>query len=177
MKSKIESILFVASKPLSSSQIAKALKIDKKKVEVLLKSLVEKFNKPDSGIFIIKQGEKYQMCSNPDNKETVEGFVKTEVTDELTRAQLETLSVIAYLGPITRPELEQVRGVNCAVIIRNLLIRGLIEEKMDKDKALPIYSISFEAMSHLGITDIKQLPDYKEFSNHEYVEKIFNRGD
>jgi len=172
MQSKIESILFVASKPLSPSQIAKALKVGTQEVKEELIGLKRKYDESGSGIVILTDGDKYQMASEPNNIEAVESFIKDEATGELTRAQLETLTVIAYRSPITRPELEQIRGVNCVVILRNLLIRGLILESEDKEKSLSVYSISMEALRHLGVESVKELPDYEKLSQHEYIETV-----
>ena len=172
MRSKIESILFVASKALSMEQIAKVIGAKKNDVQDVLIDLVKKYNESNSGIVILSENGKYQMASNPNNFEVLENFIKVEITNELTRAQLETLTLVAYRGPITRPELEQIRGVNCAVILRNLLIRDLIVESEDKEKALPAYSLSIEALRHLGIKSVKELPNYESLAQHEYLEKI-----
>lgn len=172
---KIESILFVASKPLSIKQISKATGVKSSEIEEVLEILKMKYNK-ESGINILFEGDKIQMASNPDNLDVIEGFIKDETTGELTKPQLETLTVIAYRGPITRPELEQIRGVNCAIILRNLMLRGLIEEADSKDKLMPVYNISFEALGHLGISSVNQLPDYEELNKHEYIENVLDNN-
>lgn len=169
LKSKIESILFVASKPLPYSKIAKSLSVKPDEVESTIEKLIEKYNIEDSGIHILREGNKIQMSTNADNSDAVEDFVKYEVTGELTKAQLETLTVIAYRSPVTRPEVEEIRGVNCAVILRNLLIRGLIMEQQDSDNFLPFYRLSVSALAHLGITSTKELPNFKDLSEHEYL--------
>lgn len=169
--SQIESILFVASKPISVKQIAKALQSKNNETEEALEILIIKYNQNDCGIHILHETELYQMATNPVNSEVVSLFIKDEVSGELTKAQLETLTVIAYRGPITKPELEQIRGVNCTLILRNLLLRGLIEENESQDKILPVYSLSVEALRHLGIDSASDLPDYEELHKHEFVEK------
>ena len=114
------------------------------------------------------------MATNPDNAEVIEQFVHDEAAGELTKAQLETLTVIAYRGPITRPELEQIRGVNCALIIRNLLLRGLIVEKEDTSQLTTVHALSFEALRHLGITSPAELVDYVALHTHEHIENVLN---
>lgn len=175
LNSQIESILFVASKPLSAGVIAKALKTKEAEVKEALEDLKSKYNHEGSGIHILSEGNKYQMATNPNNAEVIAEFVRQEAAGELTRAQLETLTVIAYRSPITRPELEQIRGVNCAIVLRNLMIRGLIEESSEEDKILPVYNISFEALRHLGLRNVSELSDYEELHAHEYVENTLNR--
>ena len=167
----IESILFVASKPLKIKKIAKSC--DKKESEVIeiIENLKMKYNQDNSGINIISNEDEISMVSNPDNFEIVENFIKTEISSELTKAQLETLTIIAYKDNISRPEIEQIRGVNSAIIIRNLLIRGLIKEKDLEDKLMPVYSLSIEAMKNLSIKSLEELPKYKEFYDHDYINK------
>ena len=168
--SQIESLLFVASKPLSTKDIAKALGVEVGEVEKNVAALKEKFNNPLSGIHIIDTGSSIQMVTNPENSAAVEKFTTHELGGELTRAQLETLTVIAYQGPITRPELEQIRGVNCAIILRNLEMRGLIAEEESVDKLMSAYRLSADALRYLGITSLAELPDYAELHNHSYLE-------
>ena len=172
MMSKIESILFVASKPLSTRQLSKAVGVGVGKIEESLETLIMKFNREDSGIHIFYNDGFVQMGTNPENGEVIKDFIKDQVGGELTKAQLETLTVIVYRGPITRPELEEIRGVNCAIIIRNLLIKGLIEEHEDDKKFATVYNVSFDALAHLGITNVSELPDYKVLSEHKNIEEV-----
>jgi segregation and condensation protein B len=127
----LESILFVASKPLSFVRIAKALNISSEELGTMLEVLEQKYNREDSGVRLFKTNDEYQLVSSPENREVTEQFLKAEISGELTKPQLETLTVISYCGPITKPELEQIRGVNCSLIIRNLMMRGLVKEVDD----------------------------------------------
>lgn len=174
--SKIESILFVASKPLAVKKIAKALSTGEQETKEAIVGLMEKYNRPESGVVILENNEEYQMVSSPDNRDAAEQFLKAEVSGELTRPQLEALTVISYCGPITRPELEQIRGVNCSLIIRNLLMRGLVKENEDPANLLPTYEVTMDYLRHLGLTKISELPDYEVLHNHEYVMKVLGQG-
>ncbi len=171
LQSQIESILFVASKPLAVKTIAKAARKSEAEVVAALEELTARYNHDQSGLRILFIEDEVQMGSSPDNAAVIEGFVKDEAAGELTRAQLETLTVVAYRGPITRPELEQIRGVNCALIIRHLFIRGLIEEREDSGGILPYYMLSFEALRHLGISSVAELPEYEALHAHAYIEE------
>jgi segregation and condensation protein B len=181
MITKIQSILFVASKPLTVGQLAKTLGVSSEDMVAVIQKLILKYNRSDSGIHIFVNGDLsakpkqvlVQMGTNPQNSGAIEGFIKDEVGGELTKAQLETLTVVAYRGSITRPELEEIRGVNCAVILRNLLIKGLIDEKQDDEKLAMVYNISFNALSHLGVTSVSELPNYEELSRHKHIESFF----
>jgi len=155
---------------LTIQKIAKALGADNSKVEEVLLILEQKYT-DTSGIHISRVGDSVQMVTNPDNTDVVEKFVKNEVQGELTKAQLETLTVVAYRGPITRPELEEIRGVNCAVILRNLMIRGLVDEHETKDSVLPVYELSMDALRFLGVRDVIELPDYQSFQQHESLDQ------
>ncbi len=170
----IEAILFVASKPLTFKTIAQALQKNIEDVQETIDNLVLKYNREDSGIHIIIFEDTVQMMTNSHCKEYIDNFVKEEISEELTKAQLETLTIIAYRGPINRPEIEHIRGVNCAVIIRNLLMRGLIVEQEGKTDLVPVYTISLEAMASLGLTSIDQLKEYGTLHQHDYIEQLLD---
>lgn len=168
--SQLESILFVASKPLALKKIAKVLNVSFDKALTSLAGLKEKYA-GDSGVVLLQNDDEYQLTSNAANKEVAEGFIKAEISGELTRPQLETLTVISYCGPITKPELEQIRGVNCSLIVRNLLLRGLIKVSEDPSALLPTYSVTMDYLRHLGLESVTELPNYQTLHQHEFVTK------
>ena len=167
--SKLESILFVASKPLAIKKLAKVLSAEEIAVTDALELLRAKYNHPESGIILLQNNNEWQMTSNPDNREAAENFLKAEVSGELTRPQLETLTVIAYCGPITKPELEQISGVNCSLILRNLMMRGLVKEVDDPSSLLPTFEVTMDYLRHLGINSLEELPDYGRLHRHENI--------
>jgi len=173
LKSKIESLLFISTHPLSIKKIIEITKGDVGEVEKALAELQEEYNKRNGGIQLMKNGSQYQMVTSGDNAPLIKEFLKDEMTGELTRPSLETLTIIAYRGPITKPEIEQIRGVNCSLILRNLLIRGLIEAKEDKKSMATYYNITFDFMRYLGINDVTELPDYEKLHSNEILEKLF----
>ncbi|OGH92322.1 MAG: SMC-Scp complex subunit ScpB [Candidatus Magasanikbacteria bacterium RIFOXYD2_FULL_39_9] len=172
IQSKIESILFVASKPLQAKKIASILKSKEVEVNDALQALQSKYNGEDSGVVLIKNNDEWQMAANPDNRQEAENFMKAEVSGELTRPQLETLTVVSYCGPITKPELEQIRGVNCSLILRNLMLRGLVKENEDVTNLLPTYETTMEYLRHMGINSLEELPNYSELHAHPYITSI-----
>ena len=174
LQSKIETILFVASKPLGLKKIAKALNMESVEALKILEELRLKYNHPESGIVILQNNDEWQMVSSPDNREVAENFLKAEVSGELTRPQLETLTVISYCGPITKPELEQIRGVNCSLILRNLMIRDLVKESDDPSKLLPVFEVTMDYLRHLGIKSVTDLPDYDKLHKHELVSQVLS---
>lgn len=174
LSSKIETILFVASKPLAVKKIAKVLDAEEIKVSEALHALREKFNPEISGVILLENNNEWQMVSNPDNREAAEEFMKAEVSGELTRPQLETLTVISYRGPITKPVLDQIRGVNCSLILRNLMLRGLVKEVTDPAGLLPVYEVTMDYLRHLGLNSISELPDYERLHRDETIDKVLS---
>ena len=173
LKSQIESLLFISTHPLSIKKIAEITGGDIGEVEKSIAILQEEYNKKGGGIQLMKNGSQYQMVTSGDNAKLIKEFLKDEMTGELTRPSLETLTIIAYRGPITKFELEQIRGVNCSLILRNLLIRGLIEAKEDKKNMTTFYGITFDFMRYVGISDVSELPDYEKLHSSEILEKLF----
>lgn len=176
LSSQLESILFVASKPLGVKKISKVLNCPNEQAAALLNELTKKYNVPDSGIILLNNNEEWQLVSSPDNREAAENFLKAEITGELTRPQLETLTVISYVGPITKPELEQIRGVNCSLILRNLMMRQLVKESENVNGLLPAYEVTMDYLRHLGINSLSELPSYQELHRHEYVTPLLEEG-
>lgn len=174
--SQIESILFVASRPMSLKEIGQSLSVSLEEVAVVINFIKEKYNTAESGIHIIDNGNDIQMVTNPENMDLVEKITTKEINGELTRAQLETLTVVAYQGPITRPELEQLRGVNCSIILRNLQMRGLVDEDETGEAIVPSYRVSANALRFLGINSPSDLPEYNELHNHPHIKQQLTGG-
>lgn len=172
LKSKIESLLFVASRPLGLKKISELLGGDKDEVKKALDELVSE--SAGRGVQVMEIDKEYQMSTVPDSSKMVKDFLKDEITGELTRPALETLTIIAYRGPISKPELEQIRGVNCSLILRNLMIKGLAEAKVSDKSGEALYNITFDFMRYLGIKKTSELPDYDKLSKSEILEKILN---
>lgn len=172
LKNQIESLLFISHKPLSIAELAKLAGADKKQVEEILNQLVEEYKSRAGGVEILKVEDKYQMATAGESSEIVAKFVKSELTGELTRPSLEALTIIAYRGPISKAELELIRGVNCSLIIRNLLIRGLVEAKEDKAKGTTYYNITLDFLKFLGIAGVTQLPDFEKLNRNNNLDKL-----
>jgi segregation and condensation protein B len=174
LKSQIESLLFISAKPVSVSELAKIIKTSPEEIKKFGDELVELYKNEKKGIDIIKDGSKYQMVSSPENAKVIQEFIKDETSGELSRPSLEALTIIAYRGPIAKLDLDRIRGVNCSLILRNLLIRGLIEAKFDKKKSDTYYNVTFDFVRFLGINEISELPDYERLHSHDSLEKIIN---
>ena len=175
LKSKIESLLLVFNQPLTVEKLVTLTKAETKAVEAAIRELMAEYNQADRGVAIQKSGTKVQLVTSPDNARLVKDFIKAETTGELTRAALETLTIIAYRGPITRAALEQIRGVNCTIILRNLLIRGLVESADDKKKMQVTYSVTLDFLKYLGLHEQSELPDYEKLNSNERFEQLLNQ--
>ncbi len=161
---KIEAVLFAYGEPISSEKLAQILKIKTEELELALNNLNTELSREERGILLIKNNNKIQLATKPELTGRLEDIVKQEFTEELTPAALETISIIAYAGPITRADVEYIRGVNSSFTIRNLLLRGLVERTIDPKRANAyIYNISFDLIKRLGLSKIEDLPDYEKY--------------
>lgn len=161
LKSQIESILFVSNKPLSSKQLAKFTESDQTQVKQLLSELIAE--RKNSGVVILEASDNYQMATNGENVELVKTFLNSDLREKLTDATVEVLAIIAYRQPISKSELEAIRGVNSQYSIRHLLMRGLIEKSSNPtDGRSNYYQITTEFMQQLGITRIEDLPAFAD---------------
>lgn len=170
--SQIESLLFVSSKPLAIKEIAELVAVKPKEVEEALEAIASQYKEQARGFILIKNNGQYQLTTAPENTELVSKFLKDETSGELSQPSLEALTIIAYRGPITKLELERIRGVNCSLILRNLLIRGLIEEKADKQKNDNLYSVTLDFIKFLGISSLEELPDYEKLHRNDSLEEV-----
>lgn len=176
LKSIIESLLFVSGEPIKISKLVGVIGVKKEEIEDVLEGLRDFHKNNGSGLALIRKEDEIQMVSSPDNAEFVEALVKNELEGPLSTAALEALSIIAYRGPVSKSEIEAIRGVNCSYTLRNLTIRGLIERKNNpKDSRGYVYSVSFDLLKKLGIGEVKDLPDYAILSVDERTNSIIEK--
>lgn len=175
--SQLESLLFISSKPLTVKEIAELLDLKAKEVETALEQLAADYKEQGRGFILIKNNSQYQLTTAPENAELISKFLKDETSGELSQPSLEALTIIAYRGPISKLELERIRGVNCSLILRNLLIRGLIEEQADKQKNETFYVVTLEFLKFLGVSAISELPDYEKLHQSEVVTETVKDSD
>ncbi|MDO8581353.1 MAG: SMC-Scp complex subunit ScpB [bacterium] len=173
--SQIESLLFLSIKPLSVKKLAHMTGGSVSDVEQAIGKLIIEYNTAKRGIRIIENGSEYQMTTAPEHAELVADFVEEDLHGELTRPQLETLTVIAYRGPITKSELEQVRGVHCGLILRNLMMRGLIQTEEDPTKLQMVYTVTMDFLRTLGIASVKELPEYDALHAAETIDRLLEK--
>ncbi len=173
LKSAIESILFISGEPVSVAKIDKVTEAPIAEVENALMILQNEYAGSQRGIVILKKEQEVQMATDPDQASIVDRLVKSEIQENLSRAGLEVLSIIAYRGPITRVEVEAIRGVNCSYTVRSLMMRGLLERiENPSDNRGYLYKISFDFLKKLGIDSIEKLPDYETLSKDGRIDSI-----
>lgn len=159
LASLLESILFVASKPIGLKKLAEATKTSEEEVLSAVSELRE--IREGSGLVILEAFGKYQLATNGENAKAVAEFLTSDLKEQLTDASLEVLAVIAYRGPVTRAEVDAVRGVNSQYSIRHLLMRGLIEKSGEGQGRSPRYQITTDLLGQLGISRVGDLPNFE----------------
>ncbi|MFH0890953.1 MAG: SMC-Scp complex subunit ScpB, partial [Candidatus Liptonbacteria bacterium] len=124
----LEAMLFIHGEPISYRRIAPILGFEEKEIPALAEELKKRlWERADSGLALIRDEDKVQLMTKPQFHKLLENFVKDQLSEDLTPASLETLAIIAYAGPISRARIEYQRGVNSIFILRNLMLRGLVE--------------------------------------------------
>ncbi len=177
IKGEIEAILFATGDSVEISKIAKFFKISKESVKKEIMNLENDYLSKKSGLIIVTKGNRVQLSSEPNFGEVVMKFMNKEVGEALSPATSEVLAVVAYRGPLTRAQIEYIRGVNCSFTLRNLAMRGLVERKENPDDSRSyLYEISFDFLNSLGIKKIQDLPEYEELTKkqEETINEIKN---
>lgn len=160
----LEALLFIHGEAITFKKLGAVLELEADEVSNIIGELKKKLDMADRGLTLIVDDEKVQMATKPEFHKILEKFVKDELSEDLTPASLEALSIVAYFGPIPRSRIDYLRGVNSSFILRNLLLRGLIERSLDPARpATFLYGPTFETMRHLGMGRKNDLPDYDKF--------------
>lgn len=163
----IEALLFASGSPLSLVKIAGACDVSKEDLGDLIKTIEEKYNTDDSGIHLLINGGELQFVTNPAATRVIEELFSKELSQEITRPQMEVLSIIFYRSPVTQTEIERIRGGNCTLILRNLELRDLISSSYSKERFDTVYNPTNHALHVLGVEKIEDLPRFDEFNKHE----------
>ena len=174
LKSTIESLLFVSGEPMKLAKIAKICEVSKDDVSREIEALNIGYKNNESGFCIVRKDDSVQLATNPANSETVSRLVSGELQSDLSRSALEVLAIVAYRGPITRVQIDTIRGVNCSYVLRGLMVKGLVERKETADIRGYLYEISFDFLKNLGIASVQELPDWENLSKNEKVEDLLS---
>ena len=159
----VESMLFVHGEPLTIKRLAALAKASEEEVRAALAELAGHLE--GRGVVLLEKDGAWQLGSHPACAPYAEALAREQFGEELSRPALETLAVIAYKGPLSRPDIEYIRGVNSSFTLRALLMRGLAERRDNpKDSRGFLYDISIEFLKHLGLGRREDLPRYGELS-------------
>ncbi|MBU4305534.1 MAG: SMC-Scp complex subunit ScpB [Candidatus Omnitrophica bacterium] len=167
LKKVVEALLFVSEKPLALKQVAEVCEgVESSRIKSILNSLKDEYNTVHSGVHVFEVAGGYQFSSNPDCADYLKKLYKTRRVFRLSAPSLETLAIIAYKQPVTRAEIEFIRGVNIDGVVKTLEERNLIKEKGRKDvPGRPIlYGTTEEFLHYFGLKSIDELPKLEDFA-------------
>lgn len=152
----IEAILFWKGEPVSEKKLAELCSASLEDTETALLEL--EMSLKDRGIVLMRKDGEVMLGTSEDASSIIEKLTREELSRELSKAALETLSIIIYMGPVRRSTIDHIRGVNSQFSVRHLEIRGLVEKMPDsKDSRVYLYRPTFNLLAHLGIKSIEEL--------------------
>lgn len=156
----LEALLFVKTEPLSIKKLSEILKTDEDTIKNSIQSLKEKLN--GRGVRLLLKGDEVMLGTAPEASSVIEAILKEELSKDLGRAGIETIAIVLYKGPVTKNEIDFIRGVNSQFILRNLLVRGMVERIQNPNGRGALYRSTFDLLRHMGVMEINELPDYEE---------------
>jgi len=161
IEKQIESILFWKAEPVKISDLAKILEISVERVNEATATLNSSLE--NRGIQLLNNNNELSLITSAENGPLIEKLLKEELNKELSKAALETLSIILYKGPMKRSEIDYIRGVNSQFIIRNLMIRGLVDKEQNpNDERGFFYKASADLLNFMGIKSVAEMPEYEK---------------
>ncbi|MBS5793704.1 MAG: SMC-Scp complex subunit ScpB [Clostridiales bacterium] len=174
----IEAILFAKGEPVSLKNIAYALGKKEEEANHIIENLMYKYEKEDRGLKIIKVDNSYQMCTNPNYFSYIKSLYNVPQKKTISQTLLETLAIVAYKQPITRAQIEHIRGVSCEHAINSLIKYELIEEKgrMDTIGKPILFGTTDYFLKYFGFSSLENMPniDNEEDIKKQVEDEIFN---
>ena len=164
-----EAVLFAAAEPIEHTRLSIVLGTDSEVTLEILDILKERYEKEDSGLCLLKLGSKYQICSKKEYINEVRAVLDLKRNTPLSQAAFEVLAIIAYNQPITKPYIEQIRGVDCFYGVNSLVEKGLLEEKgrLDAPGRPILYGTTMEFLRIFGISELGDLPTLPKMKTPE----------
>lgn len=171
IQANLEAILFAAGEPVEIKSLAAHFKKDSKEISREIEQLEEFYRERNRGLQLMRKANTIQLVSSAEHGKSVARFLNKKLQEPLSNAALEVLAVIAYRGPVTRAQIEHIRGVNCSFTLRNLAIRGIVERKENPaDSRSYLYEVSFDFLRNCGLYSVEELPDYENLHNHKIAQ-------
>jgi len=182
LKSTIESLLFASGDPLSLNDICNFLEEKSKVIEITLQEMIEEYDKSNRGIKLIMIKGSYQLVTKPENADYIQKLLKKNKRQSLSQASIESLAIVAYKQPITRIDIDEIRGVKSESALQRLIERGLIKEvgRLEVPGRPILYGTTEEFLRQFELKDLEELPSLDLFGQEEdditegqdYLEKI-----
>lgn len=171
LKGRIEAILFVAGEAVAVRDLARALQTGEKEIRETIENLKDEYDFEQRGFILKRFGDKIQLATRPMYSGDVVRLLQPVQQQSLSQAAMETLAVVAYKQPVTRAEVEQIRGVKCDYSLQSLMLKGLIREAGRKDTiGRPIlFCTTDEFLSHFGLEDLGGLPPMPKPGTEEEI--------
>ncbi len=164
LEKKLEAVLFWKGEPMSYKKLEEILKVPQNEIKDAVFNL--KNDLAGRGVAFLENGNELSLGTAPEFSKLIENLQKEELNKELSKASLETLSIILYKGGATRAEIDYIRGVNSSFILRALSVRGLVNKTTDpKDSRRFLYQPSFDLLSFMGVRSVEELPEWAEVKN------------
>ncbi len=176
MQAALEGLLFICGdEGLSLKQISEILSIDINETKKLIQQLYNELDKPERGIKLEFLGGKFKLTTKKENAKYFEKLVQSEQESKLSDSALQVLSIIAYNQPISRVQVDKMRGVSSAYIFRKLVLKDLIEDcgKSDEPGKPTLYKVTNHFLDYFGLGSIKELPEIKEVESKEKNDDLF----
>ncbi|MCA9364885.1 MAG: SMC-Scp complex subunit ScpB [Candidatus Moranbacteria bacterium] len=174
LSSQIEALLFVRGESLAISSISQILGVSVSRVKEVLGVMTEAYCDENRGIRLFIYDDKAQLVTKPEHSEFVERLIKKDLHGPLSKSALEVLAIVAYRGPVSRPAIEAIRGVNCQVMLRTLMMRGLVSRKASETGSAFLYSVSAGFLKRLGVSSVSELPDFSMLSSDKKIGSVLS---
>lgn len=160
----VEAVLFAAAEPLEYKRLCEVFAVDDEKILEILDKLKERLSRENSGITLLQLDNKYQLCSKKEFIEPIRAVLDLKRNAPLSQAAFEVLAIIAYNQPITKPYIEQIRGVDCSGVVNTLCQRGLVEEKgrLDVPGRPVLYGTTPDFLRCFSLSELSELPKLPE---------------
>lgn len=172
LSSRCEAILFASARAWSRRKLAEACEVSIDEIDAAITELKERLETSGSSLQLTEHGLEIEFVTRGEFAPLLRQIFTQDAAGELSRPSLETLAILAYRGPLTRPELEQIRGVQCAMILRNLSLRGLVELGAEERLGQPTYQVTMDFLKHLGLSSLSELPDFQSLHQVPVIEHL-----
>ena len=171
LSARLEALLFVAPGAVTYGQLAAALEVSTHEVEAGLAELEAFYTR--RGLRLQRHAGRVQLTSSPEVAPLVERFLGLEATSRLSRAALEALAIVAYQQPVTRPQVDAIRGVNSDGVLKSLLSKGLVEEigRAETPGRPILYTTTPDFLQHFGLNSLEELPPLSQEPIEEPTEE------